>query len=692
MTDFWKNKKILAYIALPHHTRFIIPVMERLESRGATIKYIVGQAERSQEITAIELGLKYSHIFDYVRDKDHKQISQNYHLLRKTFAGSLKNDFFLGLLPVTVTDKTLFSTATEYVGFKNLLQKEKPDLCFALHELNRWGKMFAFWAKKENRPFISLQEGLTYNLDFVYSGHAQYSTLNLVWGERVKKKMVSFEAPESKILPVGNTHLAKEITFQKNNKIRETKRKEYCISDHFVTLLILSSILPKPELFTPIFKTVSGSTGQTIFVKFHPACRKPQLNNWIESIKAQFKDNIRFIHTQEDTYNLISMADVCVLGQRSTTGLESIALGTPLVKLDFAYTPNAPYSFVDQGVAVKMSAEQLSDALSKKTDFSQFMNDEKQEKFLKNELIEPIHAIKSVCHIFKKTIQANTSPNISLGKPRQKPDKEWSIIIQVPDKHDIFLSQLEAVSFNSEDAGDYEIILLEPEKKSKGIIRVLDSLTGDLQRIPIPEDKSSISLMNNAAHLARGENLLFLEKNLAPLKGWLDCLNNAFLKYGKNKLFGAQICDNNGRIANAGMVVDHNNSPVSAYQHLNTNFSGVLKERSFQMVDHFVAIKKNLFFKTGGFTPDAGKYLFLDICLKACQSTNDPNTIVYLPKLKMIFLDHLNPKKNPDDSIYFYGKWNGCLWESGKKLHQEDGISSKDIAHAKITSAMEAIR
>jgi len=692
MTDFWKNKKIFAYIALSHHTRFITPVMERLESWGATIKYIVGQAERSQEITAIELGLKYSHIFDYIRDKDHEQILQNYHLLRKTFAGSLKNDFFLGLLPVTVTDKTLFSTATEYVGFKNLLQKEKPDLCFALHELNRWGKMFAFWAKKENRPFITLQEGLTYNLDFTYSGHAQYSTLNLVWGERVKKKMVSFEAPESKILPVGNTHLAKEIAFQKTNNIRKTKRKEYCISDHFVTLLILSSILPKPELFIPIFKTVSESTGQTIFVKFHPACRKPQLDNWIESIKAQFEDNIIFIHTQEDTYNLISMADVCVLGQPSTTGLESIALGTPLVKLDFAYTPNAPYSFVDQGVAVKMSAEQLAGALSEKTDFSKFIAKKKKEQFLKNELIEPTQAIKRVCHIFKKTIQANTSPNISLGKPRQKLDKKWSIIIQVADKHDVFLAQLEAMAFNSKDTDDYEIILLEPEKKSKGILQILDSLTGDLKRIPIPEDKNSISMINQAAHLARGKNLLIFEKNLAPLKGWLDCLNNAFIEYGKNKLFGAQICDTNGKIANAGMVIDHNNTPVSAYQHLNTDFPKALKERSFQMVDHFVAMERNLFFKTGGFTQDAGKYSFLDICLKASRSTNDPNTIIYLPKLKMIFLDHIDPKKNPDDSIYFYGKWNGYLWESEKELHQKDGVSPKDLAHAKMTAAMQSVR
>ena len=47
MADFWKNKKIIAYIALPHHTRFIMPVMEELVSQGAQIRYIVGQAERS---------------------------------------------------------------------------------------------------------------------------------------------------------------------------------------------------------------------------------------------------------------------------------------------------------------------------------------------------------------------------------------------------------------------------------------------------------------------------------------------------------------------------------------------------------------------------------------------------------------------------------------------------------------------
>ena len=159
MDNFWKNKKVIAYIALVHHTRFITPVMEELVSQGAQIRYVVGQAERSQEITAIELGLDYAHIYDFISDEDHEDIRQNYQLLRQTFAVSLKTDCMLGMLPLTVTDKILYSTAAEYIGVRNILKQDKPDLCFALHELNRWGKMFAFWAKKENIPFITLQEG-----------------------------------------------------------------------------------------------------------------------------------------------------------------------------------------------------------------------------------------------------------------------------------------------------------------------------------------------------------------------------------------------------------------------------------------------------------------------------------------------------------------------------------------------------
>ena len=76
MDKFWKNKKIIAYIALLHHTRFIIPIMERLKLLGANVQYVVGQAERSQEITAVECNLNYKHVFSYLSNDDFNDIQK----------------------------------------------------------------------------------------------------------------------------------------------------------------------------------------------------------------------------------------------------------------------------------------------------------------------------------------------------------------------------------------------------------------------------------------------------------------------------------------------------------------------------------------------------------------------------------------------------------------------------------------
>ncbi len=155
MDSFWKDKKIIAYVALKHHTRFIIPVMEKLSALGADTRYVVAQAERSQEITTVELGLNYLHIFDYLSLDDNKDIHANYLRERRVFSQALCKDFALATQVVTVTDKTLYATAQEYIGFRNMIRKEKPDLCFALHELNRWGKTFAFWAKNQCAFYIT---------------------------------------------------------------------------------------------------------------------------------------------------------------------------------------------------------------------------------------------------------------------------------------------------------------------------------------------------------------------------------------------------------------------------------------------------------------------------------------------------------------------------------------------------------
>lgn len=689
MTTFWKNKKIIVYIALTHHTRFISPVMEKLSHKGAKIQYIVGQAERSQEITAIKLGLIYNHVFDFISNKDTEDIQNNYQRLRDALADNLKNNFLFGTSPVTVIDKTLYSTAVEYIGFRNLLKKEKPDLCFALHELNRWGKIFSFWSKKLNIPIITFQEGLYYGLDFGYTGHIQNSTLNLVWGERIKKKLTDFEAPGDRILPVGNTHLSNEIEFQEKNAIRDKKRIQYHCSNCFALLLLISGELPPIKELYPLFESVSNTPAKRLFIKFHPVTTHEQMEKWVSCIPDGYKMNIKTFHEDESTYDLMSLSDLCLIVQPSTTGLEALSLGKPLVHLDVKMREKLPYSFTEFKVAIKMTPAELGKAISENTDFSKIINKEYIKKYMQSELSETKNAIDIVTNISEKLIKASQTKRRKPILISAKSDKDWSIILPLSNRAKDLLIQLEAIALNSENYGTFEVILIEPAAVSKEISDILDSLTGDVTRLITVPGLSAPEMMNKASEIATGKTLLFLDKNLLPLPKWLHYLKKGIKKYGTARILGARIIDRRGSILHAGIVLDKNHAPVSAYKYLAAEFPTAMKERSFKMVDHFICIDKAFFHEIGGFWGRTGKFIFMDICLRADTYRKENDNCIYIPEACMMSLNESREIFDSDDSIYFFGKWHGGLWENQEKLHEMDKISNAELSAARIAQSME---
>ncbi len=688
MNKFWKNKKIIAYIALTHHTRFIRPVMEKLAKQGAKISYVVGQAERSQEITAIKLGLNYAHIFDFVTDKDTKDIQSNYLLLRDAFSNNLKNNFLFGVSPVTVTDKTIYSTAVEYIGFRNLIKKEKPDICFALHELNRWGKMFSFWSKKLNIPVITFQEGLYYGLNFGYTGHVQNSTLNFVWGERIKNKLADFEAPRDKIIPVGNTHLSNELVFQQTNAIREKKRVQYHCNNSFVLLLLFSGEVPPAKVLYPLFKQISNTPDKLMFVKFHPITKHDIMKEWVSSIPDEYKPQIKAFHEDENTYDLMSLSDICVLVQPSTTGLEALAFGKPLIHLDIKMRQELPYSFTDLKVAIKMTPTELGKAISENTDFNGLIDKKNIELFFKNELSETTDAIDIVANISEKVIQANQTKKHPPIQSSVKENKQWSIILALSDNPKEILRQLEAIALNSENSGAFEVILIEPVDISEASSNILASLEGNVTRLITDAGLSIPEMMNNASKIATGKTLIFMDVNLLPAPKWLYYLNKGIKKHGTNRILGVRIIDPTSSILHAGIVLDKNHAPVSAYKYLPADFPNAMKERSFQMVDHFVCINKKFFHKLGGFWEKTEKFAFMDICLRANASTKESDTCIYIPEACMTSLNSNAETFNSNASIYFFSKWQGTLWENQEILYATDKITKSELDTARIAQSM----
>ena len=684
MDNFWKDKKIIAYVALKHHTRFIVPVMKKLSALGADTRYVVAQAERSQEITAVECGLNYVHIFDYLSWDDNKEIHANYLKERRVFSRALCKDVALATQVVTVTDKTLYATAQEYIGFRNMIRTEKPDLCLALHELNRWGKTLAFWAKKFNVSFISLQEGLGYNQDFGYTGHVQYSTLNLVWGERIKKKLSNYEAPVERIIPVGNTHISREKAYQEKNNIRKKMRETLKLSGKTVPLIIFTSRPPDRNKIECLLKTVAKHTHLKMIIKFHPACRYQVYEEWKSAIPKPLHKDLIFVHGAYNVYDLMSASDLCVLAAPSTTGIEAIAFGIPLIQLSGLTKVDVPYSFSAQGVALEMDPAQLARALADKMDFKGKISPESVDLFFQNELTQTTGATERIVEIMGKAIKANTpEPITPLLRPKA-PSYEWSLIIPVPaDSPNEFLFQLQHVTRHSEGQGRYEVILIEPETITPETATVLNSLSGDVIRLKTDPGQNTWACINaKAVGTMAGKKIAVFTQRTCPLANWLAALNRAFSTHGPDKIFGGKVINSHGSIIHAGMVINTNNAPVSAYLHLDTDYAPANKKRSFPMVDHMICLSTNLFLKLGGFSPKAGTYALMDLCLKARYKIKSDNACIFLPGLQILKNHHVQPPP-ANDAIFFFSRWHATLWENEDSLYKYDGVSPQqlDAAH-----------
>lgn len=689
MDRFWQNKKIVIYIALKHHTRFLTPIAEELKKKGAKVLFIVGQAERSQEITAIEQGLDYQHVFDFLSNEDTKEVLDNYQAIRDGFKPAfIKHIEFDSQVP-TVMDKTFFAIAQEFVAFKNYFKHVKPDICMALHEVNRWGKLFSHHAKKNNIPFISLQEGLfsVSELRFGSIGHIQNSTLGLLWGKGSKSFICDYEAPRERAFLVGNTHLNDEINQLNKNNIRKKKRAEYGLDATFSGLLFFSAILHPSHEFIPVLEAFASNKGKKLFVKFHPATTKFVIDKWLDEIPDNLKKNIEFIHGKENTYHLIAMSDICIFSDTSTAALEALAIGRPVFFLTLKASRVMKSIVPEKKAALEFTPEKFKQLLNQNTDFSSLVKPEHVRAYLQEEVCNPEKSIDATITIMKKACLANKDQNPSPMSAGMAIEKKYSVIIPTIDQPELFLPILESFSTNSK-GHDYEVLLICPESISSDTKTILDSLAGNVTIFKTRPKATLIDTMNTAVQSAQGETLIFFDENITPSASWLDELETAIGKYGSQKIFGGKIVNHNANIVHAGIVLNTSHSVVSAYEHLNAQFSHANKERPFQMVDGFMATNRDAFLSTGGFNARAGAYKFMDYCLRSRELSNEEDLIFYVPKIELIQLVSAAPKDATDESLFFYSRWHGQLWDNENDVYKTDGVSSEQLESARMTRAM----
>jgi hypothetical protein len=513
-----------------------------------------------------------------------------------------------------------------------------------------------------------------------------------VWGERIKKKFSGYEAPVERIIPVGNTHISREKAYQEANNTREKMRKALKLAGITVPLLIFTSAPPDRSKIDKLLETITEQSHLKMIIKFHPACRYQVYEEWKSAIPKSWQKSLIFVHDTYSAYDLMSACDLCVLCAPSTTGIEAIAFGIPLVQLTGLTQVDAPYSFSDQGVALEMDTAQLARALAEKMDFKKQISTESIDLFFKNELTQTTGATERIIDIMADTIQANTPEPIKPLPNLNTVVYEWSLIIPVPaDSPDAFLVQLEHVTRHSEGQGRYEVILIEPDTVTPETATVLDSLSGDVTRLKTDPGQNIWACIDaEIPNIMAGKKMIILTELISPLPNWLAVLNKAFADHGTDKIFGGKVINTHGGIIHAGMVLNNNNAPVSAYLHLNTDFAPANKERSFPMMGHMVCMSADLFLSIGGFSPKAGTYALMDLCLKARLKKNDNNTCIFLPELQMLKPHDVQSVPTPD-AVFFFARWHGLLWDNEESLYQSEGITHRQLDTARMAQAQKQV-
>jgi hypothetical protein len=174
------GKKVLCFLALPHHNRFLVPIMEALQGRGMEVIYFTVPAEGAFEITLNQANLPYRHILDYADAVAAEKSEIGYREIRDIYQQKILTNPVLQSVPVVIQDKVIRSAVENYNAMERMIECEKPDLLFALHEINPWGKMLGYLSHVHQVPFFTLQEGLYYSDLYYYRFHTDFSTACLV--------------------------------------------------------------------------------------------------------------------------------------------------------------------------------------------------------------------------------------------------------------------------------------------------------------------------------------------------------------------------------------------------------------------------------------------------------------------------------------------------------------------------------
>jgi hypothetical protein len=671
-----KGKKAFCFLALKHHSRFLLPVTRALEAQGMEILYLTAPAEMPFELTLQEEGLPYRHTQEYSNQDVVDKINVAYRSIRSVWKEKVLQSAVLNHFTLPVQDKILRMHVDNFYLFRRMFEVEKPDLVLALHELNSWGKMLGYLSHDFGVPMITLQEGLYYAPAAVYRFHTEYSSACLVWGEATREVLVRSGGSSDKIFVVGNTHLQTVIKKESDREALRRTKQELSIGEGQKVVTLLMGGLGYDKGFTfpqELLDWVRAQPELVLICKWHPVTNKLAIEQIGQDLSAI--PNVRTLQ-QFDTYRLLAASDVCVVFGNSTTGLEALAFGKPLLEVQLS---GLEYSFarhrVASAVATLAEIPQAVDRILKGI-VSEGRQRHIDEYLQHNLYLLDEKAVHRSVRVVERMLSARgANKPTELNSAREEKEEFLCSIIIPQVSCDGVPESLLGVADNTAADLSYECLIsssLAPEDRGE----LVNELEGDVQ--VLSSDRSGLShLYNLGASRARGRYLCFLTPGWVPQKGWLETFANEMEQDPRVGIVGGMALFGDGLVAHAGIAFDANLSPVSLYRLLPAIFPGANRRRNMRGVTGCLFVRREAFVAAGGFDEIfQGNWSELDFCL---QTGAMGWTILYTPESLFVSLETVKARDD-EDRLSFFAKWVGSLWPDQDFYWAEDQLDPEKLA------------
>jgi GT2 family glycosyltransferase len=379
-----------------------------------------------------------------------------------------------------------------------------------------------------------------------------------------------------------------------------------------------------------------------------------------------------------DTYRLIGASDICITVGNSTTGLESIAFGKPLIECRL---PDQAYSFVEQGVAEPAAGfEDIGEKCEAIMEhgLSEARRQQVEKYLAYNFAYQDNQTMKRIVELVSESLAARCNGDAVEGPISTLRETAFpcSIILPVNDAPpELVLATLASVA--EKTAGElFEVIIIDcstlPESKD-----LLSALGGDVKIIEGQPQWSYARACNLGAAEAGGKYVAFLKPGLVVGAGWLEGL----LTTAENELdagvVGGVVLNQNGLIWHMGTAFDVNQAPFSIYRLMPPEFSGARRRRNFRALEIPFLATRDLFCGLGGFSPEfSNRFEDIDFCLRLQRKTG--LRVIYTPASVVTRQNvtwQATDKQDRLNRIRFYSKWTGSVWQDDELYLREDGLT-----------------